>query len=74
MQAEKETVAFVSGGSGFVGSYVVEGLLEVGVQRVYVLARGDSPQGLEGRLRALWWNRPLLKAELGARVIPVLEI
>ena len=60
--------ALVTGGSGFLGSYVVRDLLAEGFERVYVLMRGESAQACEQRLRSLWWERPELVCEVGGRV------
>lgn len=72
MQSGKLTSVLVSGGSGFVGSYVVEGLLDAGFQTVYVLVRGENVSAAEGRLRSLWWGRPTLMGNLGSRIVPVI--
>lgn len=56
---------------GFLGSYVVEDLLEAGFQRIYVLARRSASHDVQERLQALWWRRPALLNELGQRIVPV---
>ena len=71
MAAARQESVFVSGGGGFLGSYVVEGLLEAGFQRIYVLARASASRNVQERLRALWWRRPALLNELGKRIVPV---
>ena len=71
MAIARRESAFVSGGGGFLGSYVVEGLLDAGFQRIYVLARRSASRNVQERLQALWWRRPALLNELGKRIVPV---
>ena len=60
--------ALVTGGSGFLGSFVVRDLLEAGFEEVLVLMRGESAEEARARLRALWWERSDLSSELGGRI------
>ena len=60
--------ALVTGGSGFLGGYVVRDLLEDGFGAVVVLMRGSDAAEASQRLRALWWERPELACEVGRRV------
>ena len=60
--------ALVTGGSGFLGSYVVRDLLAEGFERVVVLMRGSDADECEQRLRSLWWERPELAGEVGGRI------
>ena len=60
--------ALVTGGSGFLGSFVVRDLLAEGFGNVVVLMRGRDPEEALARLRALWWERPELAGELGGRI------
>ena len=60
--------ALVTGGSGFLGGYVVRDLLEAGFGSVVVLMRGGDAAEAAQRLRALWWERPAQVAEVGRRV------
>ena len=60
--------ALVTGGSGFLGSYVVRDLLDAGFGDVVVLARGRDAAQATARLRALWCERPELASELGGRI------
>lgn len=60
--------ALVTGGSGFLGSYVVRDLLAEGFERVVVLMRGSDADECEQRLRSLWWERPELAGEAGGRI------
>ncbi|MBO7702236.1 MAG: AMP-binding protein [Eggerthellaceae bacterium] len=60
--------ALVTGGSGFLGGFVVRGLLEAGFEEVLVLMRGERAEEARARLRALWWERPELSSELGGRI------
>ncbi len=60
--------ALVTGGSGFLGSFVVRDLLAEGFERVLVLMRGVDGRSSEQRLRSLWWDRPNLVHEVGERV------
>ena len=60
--------ALVTGGSGFLGSFVVRDLLEDGFERVVVLVRGRDAEAAAARLRALWWERPELAGEIGRRI------
>ena len=60
--------AFVTGGSGFLGGFVVRDLLAAGLEEVIVLMRGQSVEEATARLRALWCERPELLREVGERV------
>jgi len=60
--------ALVTGGSGFLGGFVVRDLLEAGFEEVLVLMRGERAEESRARLRALWWERPELSSELGGRI------
>ena len=60
--------ALVTGGSGFLGSYVVRDLLDAGFGDVVVLVRGRDAAQATARLRALWCERPELASELGGRI------
>lgn len=60
--------AFVTGGSGFLGSYVVRDLIVAGFEDVIVLMRGKGAEEAVARLRALWWERPELADELEGRI------
>lgn len=60
--------ALVTGGSGFLGGYVVRDLLDGGFDTVVVLMRGGDADAAAQRLRALWWERPELAGEVGLRV------
>ncbi|MBP3867108.1 MAG: SDR family oxidoreductase, partial [Eggerthellaceae bacterium] len=60
--------ALVTGGSGFLGSYVVRDLLAEGFDRVVVLMRGGDSDECEQRLRSLWWERQELVDEVGGRI------
>ncbi len=60
--------ALVTGGSGFLGSFVVRDLLASGFEDVTVLMRGRNSEEALVRLRALWWERPELSGELGGRI------
>ncbi|MBE6472639.1 MAG: NAD-dependent epimerase/dehydratase family protein [Coriobacteriaceae bacterium] len=60
--------ALVTGGSGFLGGYVVRDLLEEGFDQVVVLMRGKSEDDCARRLRALWWERAELRDAVGDRV------
>ena len=63
-----QRIALVTGGSGFLGSYVVRDLLAEGFDRIIILMRGDDVDECEQRLRALWWERPELASEIGKRI------
>ena len=63
-----EQRALVTGGSGFLGGFVVRELLAEGFDLVYVLMRGGEPGECAQRLRSLWWERSELAGEVGARV------
>lgn len=52
--------AFVSGGSGFLGTYLTRELLEAGCTRVYILMRGESEGACTRRLQSLWHCKPIL--------------
>ena len=58
----------VTGGSGFLGGYVVRDLLDAGFDTVVVLMRGRDADEAAQRLRALWWERSELAGEVGHRV------
>ena len=60
--------ALVTGGSGFLGSFVVRDLLACGFESVVVLMRGRDSKEALARLRALWWERPELAEELDGRI------
>ena len=60
--------AFVTGGSGFLGSYVVDDLLTAGFDSVVLLVRGQDVERATARLRALWWGRSHLVSELSCRI------
>ena len=60
--------ALVTGGSGFLGSFVVRDLLAEGFDQVVVLMRGQTPDEAAERLRALWWERQELAREIGNRI------
>lgn len=59
---------FVTGGSGFLGSFVVRDLLEDGFEEVVVLMRAHDADQATARLRALWWERPEIRSQLGSRI------
>ena len=60
--------ALVTGGSGFLGSFVVRDLLAAGFEDVVVLMRGRDADEATNRLRALRWERPELANELDGRI------
>ena len=60
--------ALVTGGSGFLGSFVVRDLIGAGFENVVVLMRGRNVEEAVERLRALWWERPELTCELEGRI------
>ena len=60
--------AFVTGGSGFLGSYIVRELLEAGFEDIVVLMRDRDVERAYARLQALWWERPELLSEIGQRI------
>ena len=61
----------VSGGSGFLGSYIIEEMLEAGYGPIYVVARADSDEACAKKLAALWHGRPALRSALGERVVAI---
>ncbi len=63
--------AFISGGSGFLGTYIVEELLEAGCTPVYVLMRGETDEACAQRLKSLWWHKSELCSRIGHEVQPV---
>ena len=71
MGVGSSSCAFITGASGFLGGFVLEGLLEAGVARLYALVRAESDAAAEARLRRLWRERPLLLNAVGKRIVPV---
>ena len=65
--------ALVTGGSGFLGGYIVRDLLEEGFEQVVVLMRGKSGDDCARRLRTLWWERAELRDAVGNRVTVALD-
>ena len=63
--------AFVTGATGFLGSYVVSELLDSGFGRVYVLARGNDKNDATNRFRNLVWERQEIVSALNKRVFVV---
>ena len=61
----------VTGATGFLGSYIVESLLETTNLQVVVVGRAAGEAGLEARLERLWYERPALFGQIGKRVMPV---
>ncbi|MBQ9068829.1 MAG: AMP-binding protein [Eggerthellaceae bacterium] len=61
----------VTGGNGFLGSFVCVELLEKGCSTLFVLMRGSDAAECENRLRNLWWERPRLRDAVGKEIIPV---
>ena len=63
--------AFISGGSGFLGTYLTAELLEAGCDKAYILMRGESGEACAHRLQSLWWRWPELCSRIGRDIVPV---
>lgn len=61
----------LTGGTGFLGSVIAEELLATTNDTIYALVRPKPGRTAAQRLEALWYERPILSAALGTRVIPV---
>ena len=61
-------VILLSGATGFVGSAIAEELVRTTDARLVALVRPRTGRTGEQRLRALWYERPLLREALGTRV------
>ncbi|MDO4399777.1 MAG: AMP-binding protein [Coriobacteriia bacterium] len=68
MVALPGNIALVSGGSGFLGAHVLEGLMGCGFTRIYVLVRGEDETAAANRLRRIWHERPVLLEAIGKRI------
>lgn len=61
----------LSGATGFLGSAIAEELLARSDAKVYVLVRSKEGRTPAERLASLWFERPVLYAALGNRIVPV---
>lgn len=62
----------VTGATGFLGTEIVQKLIEQTDKIIYVLVRADKKEQAVARLRSLWWEEELLRDSIGNRVVPVL--
>lgn len=62
------TTVLVTGGSGFLGTHVVQWFLERTEHRLIVLVRGEDDHAASHRLSRVWWDRPALIAALANRI------
>jgi len=62
------TGVLLTGGTGFVGTYVARWLVENTDVRVSVLVRAGDIDAARQRLARAWWDRPELVAAVGGRI------
>jgi long-chain acyl-CoA synthetase len=62
---------FLTGGSGFIGTYVARWLVENTDRPIVVMVRAEDDQAAKRRLERAWWERPELIRALGTRIEPV---
>ncbi len=60
---------FLSGATGFLGTFVVEELLVGTDAQVVVLVRAADKREAKSKLEALWWERKALVGALGTRIL-----
>ena len=59
---------FLTGGSGFVGTYIARWLIENTDRPVVALVRAKDDDDAKRRLERAWWGRPELTGGLGTRI------
>lgn len=62
---------FLTGGSGFIGTYVARWLVENTDRPIVVMVRAEDDQAAKRRLKRAWWERPELIGALGTRIQPI---
>ncbi|MDW5562086.1 MAG: AMP-binding protein [Methanomassiliicoccus sp.] len=65
---ERGTVILLTGGSGFIGTYVARWFLANSGHNITVLARGGDDREARDRLARVWGDRPEVASALGSRV------
>ncbi len=68
---EERTGVFLTGATGFLGTFIVRELLGATDAPIYALVRARDEREAGIRLRNLWWEQPELRDAVGHRVFPV---